>query len=136
MQAVIEQPLAQIERLALVVDDEPDVRVVAQRMLRRLGFTVYEAASGTEAHQVLDQHGYQLALALIDLTMPGQTGDELATEILSRYPSLRIVLMSGFSQQELPAHLRASGMVSFLAKPFTLSSLTTTVTAALSSHAL
>ncbi|OAN47560.1 hybrid sensor histidine kinase/response regulator [Chloroflexus islandicus] len=136
IQAVVEQPLVQHEQSALVVDDEPDVRMVAQRMLRRIGFTVYEAASSAEAQQVLEQHGHQLALALIDLSMPGQTGDELATEILSRYPSLRIILMSGFSQQELPAHLRASSMVSFLAKPFTLSSLTTTVTAALSSHAL
>ncbi|MDW8405464.1 response regulator, partial [Chloroflexus sp.] len=115
---------------------EPDVRTVTQRMLRRMGFVVYEASNSDETQQLLKQYGHQMTLALIDLTMPGKTGDELATEILNSYPSLRIILMSGFSQQELPAHLRASGMVSFLAKPFTLASLTSAVTAALSSHAL
>lgn len=132
----VEPPMTGIERTALVIDDEPDVRMVTQRMLRRMGFTVYEASNSEEAQQLLKQYGHQMTLALIDLTMPGKTGDELATEILNSYPSLRIILISGFSQQELPASLRSSGMVSFLAKPFTLASLTSAVTAALSSHAL
>jgi CheY-like chemotaxis protein len=121
-------------RMVLLVDDEPQVRQVAQRMLRRLGFTVHEAENSDIALQLMQEYGSQIVLALIDLTMPGMTGDELATTLLEQFPTLRIILMSGFSQQELPPHLRTSGRVSFLAKPFTLTTLTAAVTTALSSH--
>ncbi|WP_298815706.1 hybrid sensor histidine kinase/response regulator [Chloroflexus sp.] len=125
-----------VARTALIVDDEPDVRRVAERMLRRIGFTVYEASNGEQALQLLEQYSEQITLALIDLTMPGITGDELAAIIVEHYPALRIILMSGFAHQEIPAHLRASGRVSFLAKPFTVATLTSAVTTILSSHAL
>ncbi len=120
----------------LVVDDEPDVRTVARRMLQRMGWQVEEADSGEAAQKLMEQPGAQIALALLDLTMPGMTGDELATLFRERYPELRIILMSGFSQQELPAHLQASGMVSFLAKPFTFSTLNAAVNSVLASSLL
>lgn len=123
-------------RMVLLVDDEPQVRQVAQRMLRRLGFIVHEAENSDTALQIMQEYGSQIVLALIDLTMPGMTGDELAATLLKQFPTLRIILMSGFSQQELPPHLRTSGLVSFLAKPFTLTTLTAAVTTALSSHAV
>jgi CheY-like chemotaxis protein len=119
-----------------VVDDEPAVRHVAQRMLHRLGFTVYEAGSSDEALAIMHQHGERITLALIDLTMPGMTGDELADTLLKQFSTLRIILTSGFSQQEVPAHLRATGKVSFLAKPFTMNTLSQAINTALSSHAL
>ncbi|WP_322815323.1 PAS domain S-box protein [Chloroflexus sp.] len=124
------------KQMVLLVDDELQVRQVAQRMLHRLGFTVHEAESSDTALQIMQEHGSHILLALIDLTMPGMTGDELATTLLKQLPTLRIILMSGFSQQELPPHLRTSGLVSFLAKPFTLTTLTAAVTTALSSHAV
>lgn len=121
-------------RMVLLVDDEPQVRQVAQRMLHRLGFIVHEAENSDTALQIMQEYGSQIVLALIDLTMPGMTGDELAATLLKQFPTLRIILMSGFSQQELPPYLRTSGLVSFLAKPFTLTTLTAAVTTALSSH--
>jgi len=127
---------AGINSTVLVVDDEPAVRHVAQRMLHRLGFTVYEAGSSDEALFMMRQYGEQITLTLIDLTMPGMTGDELADTLLAQYPTLRIILTSGFSQQEVPAHLRATGKVSFLAKPFTMNTLSQAINIALSSHAL
>ncbi len=125
-----------VNSTVLVVDDEPAVRHVAQRMLHRLGFTVYEAGSSDEALFMMRQYGEQITLTLIDLTMPGMTGDELADTLLAQYPTLRIILTSGFSQQEVPAHLRATGKVSFLAKPFTMNTLSQAINIALSSHAL
>ncbi|MBO9315444.1 MAG: response regulator, partial [Chloroflexus sp.] len=125
-----------VNSTVLVVDDEPAVRHVAQRMLHRLGFTVYDAGSSDEALAIMREHGERIMLALIDLTMPGMTGDELADTLLKQFSTLRIILTSGFSQQEVPAHLRATGKVSFLAKPFTMNTLSQAINTALSSHAL
>ncbi len=125
-----------VNSTVLVVDDEPAVRHVAQRMLHRLGFTVYDAGSSDEALAIMREHGERITLALIDLTMPGMTGDELADTLLKQCSTLRIILTSGFSQQEVPAHLRATGKVSFLAKPFTMNTLSQAINTALSSHAL
>ncbi|RMD72185.1 MAG: response regulator, partial [Chloroflexi bacterium] len=124
------------QRGVLIVDDEAEVRHVALRMLQRLGFTAYAAGSSEEAHQVMAQFGEQIILALIDLTMPDITGDVLATDVLQHYPHVHVILMSGFSQQELPANLRNSGRASFLAKPFTIVALSAAIRNALSSHAV
>ncbi len=124
------------QRGVLIVDDEAEVRHVALRMLQRLGFIAYAAGSSEEAHQVMAQFGEQMLLALIDLTMPDITGDVLATDVLQHYPHVHVILMSGFSQQELPANLRNSRRASFLAKPFTIAALSAAIRNALSSYAV
>jgi len=102
----------------LVVDDEPDVREIAQEMAERLGFDVHAAGCGNEAVAWLRGYEGPLAAVLLDVTMPDLGGDVVARELRRIRPELPIVLMSGFhedhARMNLPAELRAG----FLQKPF------------------
>jgi len=84
----------------LVVDDDPGVRNLASAMLRRSGYTVIEAADGTEAEQVAIQHDGEIHVLLTDIVMPGVRGPELATRLCAVRPSTRVVYMSGFRDTE------------------------------------
>src|SRR5690606_3437929 len=86
--------------IALVVDDEADVRNVARLMLERLGFSVLLADDGTAGQRCFHGHADRLSLALIDMTMPGLSGEELAATIRAARPQCRVVLMSGYSEHE------------------------------------
>lgn len=109
---------------AIVIDDEPDVRAVMGAMLQRLGYSVLEAADGeTGVRQVFDQ-GAKLAVACIDLTMPGVGGDAVARLIRSRHPHLPLILMSGYHAEEITREHSDLQHLTFLHKPFTLETLT------------
>ncbi len=97
----------------LVVDDEEDVRRVTKQTLRSLGAEVVEAANGGEAKEKLAEELDSLEGMLIDLTMPGMSGIEVITQVRAKWPTLPIVLMSGY-----PSADQASSDVVFLAKPF------------------
>jgi len=105
----------------LVVDDEPDVRMVARLMLERLGFSVLIAENGQEGLASFHTHADQIDLALLDVTMPGMGGEQLASAILAARPACRVVLMSGYSERE--PRDGAASVLGFLPKPFTLSDL-------------
>ncbi len=107
----------------IVIDDEPDVRAVAGAMLQRLGFIVYEAADGETGTRKVFDHGSALAAVLIDLTMPGVSGDIVARLIRSRHPHLPIILMSGYHAEEITREHTDLHTLTFLHKPFTLDAL-------------
>jgi CheY-like chemotaxis protein len=86
----------------LVVDDDPDVLLVASTMLEDAGYTVLEAESGVQAMQVLAEHP-EIDLLFTDVVMPGGVnGFELAYQAKQLRPELRIVYTSGYVK-ELPA---------------------------------
>jgi PAS domain S-box-containing protein len=104
----------------LVVEDEEGVREVVSRMLQRLGFQVLEAGDGIEALEVIEQHDGILTAVLLDLSMPRMAGQETLFHLRERTPDLPIVLMSGYTEQEVAAKVLSttSGAVGFLQKPF------------------
>jgi PAS domain S-box-containing protein len=102
----------------LVVDDEEIVRDVTRLALEDAGFTVVGAAEGEEAIRVVKEDGGDLALVILDLTMPGLSGEEVFFEIHRLRPGLPVVLCSGYSEQEAAAHLAGEGLAGFLQKPF------------------
>jgi two-component system, cell cycle sensor histidine kinase and response regulator CckA len=104
----------------LVVEDEEGVREVVSRMLQRLGFQVLEAGDGIEALEVIEQHDGILTAVLLDLSMPRMAGQETLFHLRERTPDLPIVLMSGYTEQEVAAKILSttSGAVGFLQKPF------------------
>jgi len=112
-------------RLAvLVVEDEPDVRLVISRMLEEAGFAVVPASSGSEA---LGQLTDGIDLAVVDIRLPGLSGPEVAQRAWSARPSLPILFVSGFPEPAL-ADPAAHGLVRhFLAKPFSPDQLVTAV---------
>lgn len=103
----------------LVVEDEEGVREVVGRMLERLGFQVITAEDGIEALRRLDHHEGAMAAVLLDLSMPRMGGPEVLQHIRERRPEVPIVLMSGYTEQEVASKLLSSeGAVAFLQKPF------------------
>jgi PAS domain S-box-containing protein len=103
----------------LVVDDEESVRTVSSRMLKALGFEVLTARHGKEGLLVYKAHAEQICAVLLDLTMPEMDGEETFRELRNLNPNARVVLMSGFNEQEAGARFVGKGLAGFLQKPFT-----------------
>ena len=102
----------------LVVDDERAVRDVTQRMLEALGFTVVLAASGAEAVEFFRVERQRVAIVLLDLTMPQLDGSATFTELRRIEPTVRVLLMSGFNEQDAVTRFSGKGLAGFLQKPF------------------
>ena len=104
----------------LVVEDEEGVREVVGRMLERLGFDVITAVDGQDALRVLDAHDGGLTAVLLDLSMPRVGGAETVRLLRQRSPELPVVLMSGYTEQDVASKILEGlgGSVGFLQKPF------------------
>jgi CheY-like chemotaxis protein/two-component sensor histidine kinase len=113
----------------LIVEDDPGVRQLVEVVLRRAGYEVLSVAGPSDALAALSQTDFHLVL--IDIVMPEMTGYDLAAEIRKTSPEVRVVFMSGFACDPLRQPVREP----FLAKPFTVESLTTVVQQALGAAA-
>lgn len=102
--------------LILVVDDDEPVRHIVARTLRRQGYRVIEAASGTDAIARVDTLDERLALVVSDVVMPGMDGGALAARLRERQPGLPVLFVSGTS--EFAPESAGTGPAGFLAKPF------------------
>jgi two-component system, cell cycle sensor histidine kinase and response regulator CckA len=111
------------EATILLVDDEAEVRNVATRMLRRMGYHVLEAADGLEGLALLQEHAARITGVLLDLTMPKMDGVAVAEQLRSRHPELPIVVMSGYSEIDTRHRFARATPDKFLQKPFTTSAL-------------
>jgi PAS domain S-box-containing protein len=110
----------------LVVEDEDGVREVVGRMLERLGFRVLTAEDGVAALERLEHHDGRVNAVLLDLSMPRMGGFEALQHIRARLPDVPVILMSGYTEQEVASKLLddSSGAVGFLQKPFLPEDLT------------
>ena len=107
----------------LVVDDEEPVRSVAARMLRSLGFETVVAADGKEALTQFEERGGDIVAILLDLTMPELDGEETFHRLRSQSADVRVILMSGFNEQEAVNRFAGQGLAGFLQKPFRIEAL-------------
>jgi CheY-like chemotaxis protein len=107
----------------LVVDDEEMVRRFACMTLRQYGYEVLEAQHGQEALQVLAGSPAPPSVALLDLAMPVMGGDELAPILASNYPDLKIVMSSGYPEDEARRLSLDGSIAGFLQKPYTATAL-------------
>jgi len=107
----------------LVVDDEETVRTVSARMLERLGFSVVLANDGREAMEKFRLDPVRFTLVLLDLTMPHLDGEETFRQMRMLNPGVRVILTSGFNQQEAVNRFTGKGLAGFVQKPFELNSL-------------
>jgi len=115
----------------LVVDDEPLVRMVAERFLTRSGYTVVTADGGDAALEILRERGSEIDLVLLDLTMPGKRGPQVVAALRAFLPELPVVITSGYSEQSVTNTAWAQAVQGFLAKPFDRKALLAAVTGAL-----
>ena len=125
---------AQGTETVLLVEDEPAVREIAQRMLELAGYSVVTAASGDEAIRIVEQLP-PIDVLLTDIVMPGLSGVELAATLCARFPGLPVVLMAGYTGDTEPLEGLPAGRAAFLEKPFTGSALVAEVRAVLDAAA-
>ena len=103
----------------LVVDDEDTVREVATRLLEFLGFQTVTAANGREAVELFPTLG-EVRFVFLDLTMPHMDGQQTLREIRRLRPEQRVLIMSGFSAQDVASRFENDPFVDFIQKPFNL----------------
>lgn len=110
-------------RRLLVADDNDAVRQVARRALNRAGYDVVTAADGLEALKLFQTHSGEVDAVLLDMTMPNMNGEETCRQLRQLDPTIPIVMMSGYNEQEVIRKLSGRGLAGFLQKPFMPASL-------------
>jgi nitrogen-specific signal transduction histidine kinase/ActR/RegA family two-component response regulator len=111
----------------LVVEDDPAVCVVTRRVLERAGYRVLTAENGLEALKVAERLDGPLDIVVSDMTMPGMGGIELGQELRRRRPGLRVLYLSGYTENQANFAGSEQPGNDFLGKPFTASALLTHV---------
>jgi len=107
----------------LLVDDEQAVRDVAGRMLEQAGFTVLRASDGDEAVTMFSDRKDEIGCVLLDLTMPRKGGEETFRELRSLRPDVRVVISSGYSEEEVAQRFAGEDVAGFVQKPYLYSTL-------------
>jgi two-component system cell cycle sensor histidine kinase/response regulator CckA len=115
----------------LLVEDEPGVRAVLERMLRSMGHEVLVAAHGEEALAIWRAHAGRFDLLVTDVVMAGRPGPEVARLLTRESPGLRVLFISGYSAAETLPPCDPSRGVGYLPKPMTFETLAEKVSALL-----
>jgi two-component system cell cycle sensor histidine kinase/response regulator CckA len=103
----------------LLVEDEDGVRALASKILENIGYRVIAASNGEQALRILAGAEESLHLLLTDVIMPGMSGAKLAEEALAAKPDLKVLFISGHSDDVLTHHGELDPETNFLEKPFT-----------------
>jgi PAS domain S-box-containing protein len=116
----------------LVVDDESCVRNLAQAALKKYGYSVLVAEDAVSAMEILRQARQPIAVVLLDLSMPGMNAQQAVERIQSGWPETRIVLSSGYDEEEVLGRFRETQLAGFLQKPYTPAQLAEKIQATIS----
>jgi DNA-binding NtrC family response regulator len=108
----------------LIVEDERQVRNVARGILSRSGYTVIEADSAEKAQLICNTYSGTIDLLLSDVVMPRMSGPELVRALIPLRPTMKILCMSGYSDDATIRHGVFAANLAFLQKPLTVQSLT------------
>jgi CheY-like chemotaxis protein/two-component sensor histidine kinase len=119
----VKEGLPRGSETVLVVEDEEEVRKLAVQILRRQGYTVLEASQGNEASHICEQHKGAIHLMVMDVVMPGMNGRELAKSLEPHHPEMKVLYMSGYTDNTIVHHGLLEKGLNFLQKPFTLEGL-------------
>jgi two-component system cell cycle sensor histidine kinase/response regulator CckA len=107
----------------LLVEDEDAVRVFGARALRNKGYNVLEARGGEEAIKVIDEQKEKIDLLISDVVMPQMDGPTLVRHISAKRPELKVIFISGYTEDRFREQLKEGEVVHFLPKPFSLKQL-------------
>ena len=115
--APVERPPRGSETV-LLAEDEPAVRAIARQALERQGYTVLAAPSGADALALAAQHGATIHLLLTDVVMPGMSGRDLADRLTAQRPGIRVLYISGYTDNAIVRHGMLEPGLAYLQKPF------------------
>ena len=113
--------------VVLLVEDEEAVRRGGKRMLETRGYTVYEAGSGVEALDIMEELEGKVDIVVSDVVMPEMDGPTLLGELRKKYPDLKFIFVSGYAEDAFARNLPADAKFGFLPKPFSLKQLAVAV---------
>jgi DNA-binding NtrC family response regulator len=107
----------------LIVEDEEEVLKFAAKILERQGYRILETFNGDEALLACEKYKNSIHLVLADVVMPGMSGSELARLLKPLYPEIRILYMSGYTDNAIVHHGVLEKGVNYIQKPFTVEGL-------------
>ncbi len=107
----------------LIVDDEYIIQVMAKAILENLGYTVLIASNGLEAIDVYKQNSDQIKLVILDMVMPEMNGKECFAKLKKVDPMVKVILSSGFTQEEDLTDMKNLGLNGFIRKPYNTSDI-------------
>jgi CheY-like chemotaxis protein len=107
------------EETVLVVEDDLAVRNVFRKVLELSGYHILEAVNGEDALAVCAQYAGAVDVLITDVIMPRMGGQELARRMAARYPDMKVLFVSGYSDLEIERHGTLGATCAFLPKPFT-----------------
>jgi CheY-like chemotaxis protein len=108
----------------LIVEDLGGLRNLTKRMLESAGYTVLTAVNGEEALLLLERHEERVHLMVTDVVMPGMSGPDLAERFDGIRPGMKVLYMSGYTDDVVVRHGVLDEGMPFLGKPFTVTELT------------
>jgi CheY-like chemotaxis protein len=103
----------------LLVEDDEQVRELTHSILVSCGYTVLVAENGQQVEKICEQHGSDIDLLLTDVVMPGINGREVAMRVSAHWPHIKVLYMSGYTENAIVHHGVLDTDTFFLAKPFT-----------------
>ncbi len=126
-QTQVIEPLQKGKERVLFVDDEEALLKMGKQMLERLGYEAVIEVNSTKALEIFREHPDNFDLVITDMTMPGLTGIQLATELMTIRGDIPIVLCTGFSALINEEEAKAVGIREFIMKPLVMRDLATTI---------
>jgi len=115
--------------IILLIDDEEIIRMTSGEILNELGYEVLSAASGDEGITILKEKNNSISLVILDMSMPGKSGLEIYREIKEFMPSMKVLLTSGYREEEKVEQMLEEAKDGFIQKPYTIDELNNRLTA-------
>ncbi|WP_246014577.1 ATP-binding protein [Geomonas oryzae] len=111
----------------LLADDEESIRGLGRDMLETMGFSVLVACDGQEALEIYRRHKEEIVCVLLDLTMPNLDGEQTFRALRELQPDVKVVISSGYNEQEVTMKFAGAGPSGFIQKPYRVSEMSRTL---------
>ena len=111
----------------LIIDDEPNILEIGKEMLEALGYQVHCAQNGQEAINFYTSYKDKINLILLDMIMPGMSGEQVYERLVEINPDVKVLLSSGYSQSDPTERILEKGCNGFIQKPFKIQLLSQTI---------